>query len=142
VFGGAAQGHVHGHGIHEGFPGHDLTCRDAPLEHVHDGHARVLRKLETTGVHGGDGTVAAQAHADGLGEAVHGVGGVHARAGTAGGTGLALPLVKTLLVDLAGGVGTHGLEHAGEARLVAIDVTGKHGTTRDEGGGRSDGQRP
>ena len=134
--GGAAERHVHGKGVSEGLWAHDVTGGDAPLEHVHDGHAGVLGELQAAGVHGRHGPVAGKAHADDLGQAVHGVGGIHARAGAAARTDVSLELVELGLVYLAGRVGAHGLEHGREARLVPVDVAGKHRPARDEGRGQ------
>ena len=54
---------------------------------AHDHGARALCQPDALGVDGGDSPVAGQPEAEDLGEAVHAVGGEHARAGTAAWTG-------------------------------------------------------
>ena len=83
---------------------------------------------------GRDGAVARQGHADGLGQAVHGIGRVHARAGTAGGTGVLLQLVKLLVVDRAGGMAAHRLKHLGQAHPHTPVLAGQHRPAADKNG--------
>ena len=131
--GGAAQGHVHRLGVVEGGGGHDVPGLDVPLDQLHDLHARVLGQPQAGRPHGGDGAVAPQAHADGLGEAVHGVGGVHAGAGAAGGAGVVLIVLHAGLVQLARLVGAHRLEHVAQAGAAAVlQPAGQHGAAGDE----------
>ena len=134
--GGAAQGHVDGLGVVEGGLGHDVPGADIPLHQLHDLHAGVLGQPQAGGPHGGDGAVAPQPHADGLGEAVHGVGGVHAGAGAAGGAGVVFILLQAGLVQLAGVVGAHRLEHVAQTGTAAVIHSARHhGTAGDEDGG-------
>ena len=63
-----------------------------------------LRRAQAVGVHGRDGGGAGQDHAERLGDAGHGRGGAHHRAGAGGGGELALDLGDFLVVDLAGAV--------------------------------------
>ena len=133
--GGAAQGHVHREGVLKSLLRHDVTRTNVALEHLHDGHARMLGQLQATRVHGGDGAVAAQAHTERLGEAVHGVGGVHARARTAGGADATRVVLHLLLGHVAGGVLALRLEHGGKARARAVHMTGEHGAARHKGRG-------
>ena len=134
--GGAAQGHVDGLGVVESGGGHDVPGPDVLFHQLHDLHASVLGQAETGGVNGGDGAVAGQGHADGLGKAVHGVCGVHAGAGAAGGAGVVLVFLHAFLVQLAGVIGAHGLEHVAQAGAAAVvQVAGQHGAAGDEDGG-------
>ena len=86
----------------------------------------MLGQTEPGGPHGGDGAVAPQPHADGLGEAVHGVGGVHAGAGAAGGAGVVFILLQAGLVQLAGVVGAHRLEHVAQTGAAAVIHSARH----------------
>ena len=134
--GRAAQGHVDGLGVVEGGAGHDVPGPDVLFHQLHDLHARVLGQAQPGGIDGGDGAVAPQGHADGLGEAVHGVGGVHAGAGAAGGAGGVLIFLHARLVQLSGVVSAHGLEHVGQAGAAAVvQGTGQHGAAGAEDGG-------
>ena len=133
--GGAAQGHVHGDGVAEGVQGHDVPGPDVPADQVHDGGAGVLGQLDPGGVGGGDGAVAGQGQAQGLAEAVHGVGGEHAGAGAAGGAAGFLPGPELVGVDEPGLVGPHSLEHLGEAGLLPVDAARQHGPAGADHGG-------
>ena len=81
--GGAAQRHIAGQSVADGALVDDLACGDALLDHIHDGHTGVLCQLQTLGVDGRNGAVAGQCDADGLAQAVHAVGCVHAGAAAA-----------------------------------------------------------
>ena len=134
--GGAAQSHIDGLGVVEGGLGHDVPGADVLFHQLHDLHPGVFGQAEPGGVDGGNGAVAAEAHADGLGEAVHGVGGVHTGAGATGGAGVVLVLLHPGLVQLAGVVGTHRLKHVGQAGAAAvIQRPGQHGAAGDKNGG-------
>ena len=134
--GAAAEGHIYGFCVVEGCGGHDIPGADILLYQLHNLHTGMLGKPQAGGVGGGDGAVAGQCHTDGLGQAVHGVGGIHAGAGPAGGTGVFLIVTHTVLVQRAGVVGTHCLEHVAEAGASAVlQVAGQHGSAGDENGG-------
>ena len=134
--GGTAQGHVDGLGVAESLAGHDVPGADIFLHQLHNFHAGVLGQPQPGGPHGGDGAVAPEGHTDGLGEAVHGVGGVHTRAGAAGGAGVVLILLHARLVQLAGVVGAHRLKHMAEAGAPpVVKPSGQHGPAGDEDGG-------
>ena len=133
--GGAAQGHVHSLGVVESGLGHDIPGADVLLHQLYDLHARVLRQPQPGGINGRNGTVAPEGHTDGLRQAVHGVGGVHAGAGAAGGAGVLLILLQAGVVQLAGIVGAHRLEHMAQAGTAAI-VQGacQHGAAGNKDG--------
>ena len=133
--GGAAQGHVHRLRVVEGGGGHDIPGTDVLLDQLHDLHARVLGQAQAGGVDGGDGSVAPQGHSDGLGQAVHGVGGVHAGAAAAGGAGVLRVVLHPVLVQLARVIGAHGLEHVAQAGAAAVgQMAGQHGAAGAEDG--------
>ena len=111
----AAERHIDRLGVVEGGGRHDIARTDILLDELHDLHARVLGKAQARGVDGGDGAVAAQRHANGLGQAVHGVGGVHARAAAAGGAGVFRIVGDACLIELPGVIGADGLEHVAQA---------------------------
>jgi len=85
--GGTAQGHVHGQSIFKGLLGQDLVRCDILLQKLHDFHPGFLGQPDSFGHGFRDGAVAGKGHADGFGQAVHGIGREHAGAGPAGGTG-------------------------------------------------------
>src|SRR5690606_8058629 len=104
--GGATHGDVHGHGVLErgtvgdGARQHGgVVVEVVGLGDVHNRAAGVLVQILAGGVRGQRGAVARQRQAQGLGEAVHRVGGEHARAGTAGGAGCFLDAQKVLVGD-------------------------------------------
>ena len=76
--GGAAQSHVDGFGVVESGLGHNIPGTDVLFHQFHDLHAGVFGQTQAGGVDGGNGAVAPQGHADGFGQAVHGVSGIHA----------------------------------------------------------------
>ena len=133
--GGAAQGHVGGEGIAEGSLGHNVAGTDVLLHQLHHLHTGVFRQLDAGRVNGGDGTVALQTHAQNLGEAVHGVGGIHAGAAAAGGASAFFADGELGGIDLAGIKLAYRLKHAGQAGLFAVDAAGQHGTAADDNGG-------
>src|SRR5699024_3283605 len=115
--GAAAQGHVGGQGVFKGGGGEDIPGAEVLLHQLHHLHARVLCQLGAGGVDRRDGSVAGQRHADGLAQAVHAVGGVHARAAAAAGAGVLGEIVQGGIVDHARLVAAHRLEHLGQAHL-------------------------
>ncbi len=134
--GGAAQSHIAGQCVADGALVDDLAGRDALFDHLHNGHAGVLCQLQALGVDGRDGAVAGQRNAaDGLAQAVHAVGSVHTRAGTAAGTAVAGAVFQLFVVDEACFIGTHRLEHLGEADLLAVVGAGQHGAAAAHHGG-------
>ena len=107
----APKGHVDGEGVLEGLLGHDVSRADVVLEAVHDLIACFFCKADSCAVDRGDRAVAAKAHADRFGQAVHGVCGVHAGAGAAGRADVLLEVCKVLCRDLSGIVGADRLKH-------------------------------
>ncbi len=130
--GAAPQGHVHGQGIAECRFRHNVPGTDIFLKHIHNRHAGMLGQADPLGVHRRYGAVAFQAHAQHFCQAVHAVGCVHAGAGTAGGTHLALKLSYFFLCHGARRVGAYSLEHAGQTSLFSLHTAGQHGTAADE----------
>ena len=141
--GGAAHGDVQAHGVLEGGLGGDGARQDGGVVvlvvgpgDLDDLVADALEELAAVGVGGQQGAVHGQGQAEGLGEAVHGVGGEHARAGAAGGAGQALDGADGLIGH--GGVGGvhHGVD---EVELAGGAVGGGHlarlhGAAGDEDG--------
>ena len=125
--GGAAQRHIAGQRVADGALVDDLAGGDALLHHIHDGHTGVLCQQQALGVDGGDGAVSGQCDADGLAQAVHAVGGVHAGAAAAAGAAVAGAVFQLLVSDHTGLIGTHGLEHLGKADFLAAVGAGQHG---------------
>lgn len=76
--GGTAHGHIHGHGVLEGFLGGDGARQHGIVGIVvvlvgdlDDLLGGTLEQVLAVGVGGEDGAVAGQGQADGLGQAVH-----------------------------------------------------------------------
>ena len=78
--------------------------------------------------------VARQRHADGLGQAVHRVRGVHTRARAAAWAGIALGLVERCLVHHAGLVSANGLEGLGKRYLFTAEMACQHRTAGNQNG--------
>ncbi|MNL16627.1 hypothetical protein D3C87_1376790 [compost metagenome] len=98
--GGAAHGDVQGHGVLERRLGGDVARQGAlvillvvAIGQSDDALTGQLEQLLAIGVGRQHGAVARLGEAQGLGQAVHGVGGEHAGAGAAGGAGAALYLI-------------------------------------------------
>ena len=136
---GAAERHVHGFRVVEGGFGHDVAGADILFHKFHDLHARMLCKAQARGIRGGDGAVARKRHADGLRKAVHGVCGVHAGAGTAGGAGVLFIIAHAGFIERARMVGAHGFEHVAEAGAAAVlEAAREHRPAGTEDGGNVD----
>ena len=99
--GAAAEARVRGEGVADRRLREDVARLAVRGEHLHDLLAAVLGEADALAVHGRDGAVAGQRHADHLGQAVHGVGGEHARARSARRAGVALDGLEALVVELA-----------------------------------------
>ena len=105
--GRAAHGDVEGHGVLEGGTAADVARQDrlvvllvVACGQLDDRTARVLVERLAGGVRGEHRAVAGEGEADGLGEAVHRVGGEHAGAGAAGGAGALLDPEHVLVGDV------------------------------------------
>ena len=132
--GAAAQAGVGGQGVADRRVREEVARLEVGGQHVHDLGAGVLGEAQALAVGRRDRAVAGQRHADDLGEAVHGVGGEHARARAAGGAGAALDGLEALVVERAGLVAAHGLEHAVEVDGAPVQVAGEHRPAADHDG--------
>ncbi len=84
-------------------------------------------------------TVARQRETQGFHQAVHGVGGEHARTRAAGGAGLLLQFEQLAVVDLASLVRAHALKDADEVYRTPVGKFAcRHGAAADEDGGDVD----
>ena len=118
--GGAAQGHIHGLGVVEGFRRHDVSGTDVLLDQLHHLHPSHLGQTQTGRVGGGDGAVAGQTHANGFGQAVHGVGGIHTGTAAAAGTGVLNVFLHACFIQRASVIGAHRLKHMAQTGAAAI----------------------
>ena len=82
----------------------DLVGRQLGADQLDGQRAGRFRRAQAVGMHGGDGGGAGQGHAQRFGDAGHGRGGAHHRAGAGGGGELAFDLVDFLVVDRAGAI--------------------------------------
>ena len=132
--GGAAQGHVHRHGVDEGLQGGDVPGQDLAVHHVHDLEAGFLGQADAGGVHRRDGAVAGQGQPQGFAQAVHGVGGEHAGAGAAAGAGAFSQFLELIFADLAGLDRAHAFKDRDQVHLLALEAAGQHGAAGDQDG--------
>ena len=129
--GGTAHGHIHGHGVLESLLGGDGTRQHGivvivvillgDLHHLLGG---ALEQVLAVGMGGQNGAVARQSQTDGLGQAVHGVGGEHAGAGTAGRADGLLVGEQILFVQIVIGGGVHHVDQIG---VLLHGAVGQHG---------------
>ena len=143
---GAAESHVAFHGVVDGGGSDDVLDADTLLQQLHDLHTGVLGQAQALRIDSGNGPVAGKRDAQCLAQAVHGVGGKHTGAGTAGGTGGVLEVRQVLLahgpcLDFADAV-KEGVEVGGGTVVAAALVTREHGPARDEDGGHIDAKGP
>ena len=136
--GGASHGDVKRHGIEEGLTGGDGERQYAfvsvPIVFIsvfHDDFSRIHEEVFPVLVGRHDATVAGQGEADGLVEAVHGVGGEHSRAGAAGRAGAVLDLLQVFVGY--GGVRRfdHGVD---QVQVLVFPDTRLHRSAGDEDG--------
>ncbi len=139
--GGAAQGHIYGNGVLKGFQGGDLPGQNLFVHQLHDLKARFFGQAETGGVDGRDGAVPGEGQTDGFTQAVHGVGGEHAGAGTAPGTGALGQFGQLRFAHPPGFHRAHALEHRNQVNLAVLVTAGQHGAAADEDGGDVEAQR-
>ena len=118
--GGAAQGHVHRHGVLEGRERGDLPGQDLLGDQLHDLHAGFLGQANAGRVHRRDGAVAGQGQPQGLAQAVHGIGGEHAGAGAAAGAGALRELFELVFADLAALHRPHPLKDRDQVHRLAL----------------------
>ena len=132
--GGAAQGHVDGHGVFKGRTGGDIPGADVLGQQVHHRHARLLGKADAGGSHRRYGAVARQPKADGLGETVHRIGGEHPGTGTAAGAGVVFEFGQFFQ---AHGLTLHPadpFENTDQMHVLAAETAGEHGTAAHHDG--------
>ena len=128
---GAAERHVDGERVLERLLRHDVARTDVVPHELHHRKAGLLGEAVARGHDGGNRAVAGQRHAEHLGEAVHGVGREHARAGAAGRTGLVLKLEEGLRIDLARAKAAHALRDVGVGEFAAAGAAREHRAARD-----------
>ena len=119
----SSPGPVHRLGVVEGGGGHDVPGADVFCHQLHDLHTGMLGQAQPGRPHGRDGAVAPQAHTDGLGETVHGVGCKHARTRTASGAGPTLDFLDICIAATAVCTHDHGVD---QIYSLAVEITGFH----------------
>ena len=133
--GGAGDGGMDHDGILKGFPGDDVPGAKALLCKLQDPAARRLCHVPKVGAHGGHQGRAGKHQAQSLTHDLHGGGGSHKAAGTAGGTGMVLVPGELVIGDLP----TGGLGGIDADLLQGQQVgTGVHDTAGDQNGGHVD----
>ena len=133
--GGAAQRHIHSHGIGHGFFRHNVQRADAALEHFHHLHTGLFGQADTGRAVSGGGAVAGQGHAHGFRQTVHGIGGEHARAGTAAGAGVFFQLGQRFFAHVPTAHAAHAFKHGDQVGLALGAVkAGHHGAAAHQHG--------
>ena len=141
--GGAAHGDVHGHGIFKRFFGGDAARQYGFVVLLviafgdFDNHAAGFEEqFFAAGVGGEVGAVARQGQAERFGQAVHGVSGEHAGAGTAGRAGVLLNFFDLLVADIVVRRFNHGINQVQAAFGLNVchadDLARFHRTTGNE----------
>ena len=130
--GGTAQRHIDCQGIFKGFLRENITRADVPAHQLHDLVACALGQTDSRRIDGGNGSVSGKAHADRLGQAVHGIGRIHAGAGTAGRTGVFFIDCQLLQTHRARRNGPDRLKHGGKGALHTVHFSGQHRTAGDK----------
>src|SRR5699024_4733204 len=135
--GGAAHGHVQGHRVDEGVAVGDVARQHRLIAlvvvlpgQVDDGLAGLGEQVAARLLRRQRGTVARQRQAQGLGQAVHRVGGEHAGAGTAGWARRTLDVQQLLVVDLVVGRRGDGGDEVRTGLDHAVDDDGETGLHR------------
>ena len=131
--GACAHGNVKGHGIEECGTGGNGTGQHAfvailVIRHgiLHNLSGSLLHQFHTIGMGGQDGSVSRQRKSQTFCQVVHAVGGEHARAASATGTGAVFHLCQLGIVH--GGV--CALDHGGnQIQILTLIFSGLHGTS-------------
>ena len=134
--GGAADRHIRPQRVFKRGGGQNIARANVLFQQLENLLAGVFRQAGARRIHRRNGTVARQRHADRFGQAVHRVGGVHTRAGAAGGAGILFQTRQLVVVDLAGGMAADRFKHFGQAHPHALVFAGQHRTTADKDGGQ------
>ena len=147
--GRAAHGDVEAHRVLERLEAGDRARQHAlvvllviALGEIDDQMAGLDEQLLAIGVGGDDCAVAGQRQAERLGQAIHRIGGEHARARAAGRTGRALEHLDLFIADLVVGGGDHRVDQVDTRRLaLEHDLSRLHRPAGDEHGGDVEAQR-
>ena len=134
--GGAAHRDIERHCVEEGSAGGDAAGQDALISVpvvfpgvFHDERGGLPEQFRAVAVGRQDRSVARKGQPDGLGQAVHRIGGEHARAAAAAGTGTGLDLRH--LIVRQGGVG--GQDHrVDQVQFAVSHDAGFHRSSGDE----------
>ena len=127
--GGTAKRHVYSQRVHDGILCHNVPCTDIFMQHIHNSHAGMLCKLDSFRINRRNSTISAKPHPKRLRQAVHGIGSIHAGAGTAGRTYLVFKFSHILFRHASRRIGTHGFKHGRKASLFSLHTSGKHRTS-------------
>ena len=136
--GGAADGHICAHGVLNGFLRNNIRGLNVLFQQIHYPLTGLFRQAQTSAHYSRNGTGAGQGHADGLRQAVHGIGGIHTGAAAAGGAGGIGTALQNLVAHFAHCIGAHILKLLGQADTPAGDgaLAGQHGAAADEDTGQ------
>jgi len=132
--GAAPEAGVEGEGVADRRVADDLARSQVLLERTHDRHTALLGEAQALRIHRRHRAVAWQRQAEHLGEAVHRVGGEHARARAAGRTSRTLEGFEALVVEIAGHVAADRLERRVEVDGATTLPASEHRPAADHDG--------
>ena len=118
--GRASESHVYSLSIVESCLCHDVSWSDILLYQLHDLHSCRLGKSDPCRVWSRDSAVARKSHSDSLCEAVHGIGCVHAGAGSARRTSLLNISLNAVLIHRTCVVCSYCLKHVRQACASSV----------------------
>ena len=127
----SSQRHDNDHGILECLTGHDVTWLDIFLQQITDRLARLQALFQLAGIDSRNRGTVRQAHTQRLDCRGHGVGRIHAAAGTGAGTGMLDNHFTIMIVDLAGDVFTITLKCRDDIQGRVFPVSRLNGTAID-----------
>ena len=134
--GAAADCHINSYSVLEGVERHNVARQNVFFDQAHNSHACVLSQGNAFAVVGSrDSAVAGKAHAQNLGEAVHGVGGEKTGAAAAAGAGAMLDFAQLFFINLAGFKTACSFKYSGYADILAMITAGEHRAAADNNGG-------
>ena len=134
--GRAAEGHLAAQRVAERLFREDVAGPAVLLQQLHDLFARQFGKTDARRINGRDRAVAGQCHADGFGQAIHRVGGVHAGAASAARTGGLLHFAQLSVGHLSGGMAADSFRYFGKADALAFELARQHGASADKDTGQ------
>ena len=130
--GGSADRHIGCESVQHVLLGEDIERTDILLYKLNSALAGLLCKSAACGVYSRLGSGGRESKTHSLGQAVHGVCGVHAGAASAGGACVIFEILDNIVADLAVGILTDSLVDLRIAYALALYAAGVHRTAAAE----------